>query len=54
MFDDAVRAAQSGDLQNVVQDYVKSAVSKASGLGWLFDAVTGNTEEQARDQRKRR
>ena len=52
VWDDVVRAAQSDDWQGVVQDYVKNAVGKASGLGWLFDAATGQQEDK-KDRRRR-
>lgn len=53
VWEDAARIAQGDDWQGIVQDYVQAAVGKASGLGWLFDAATGNTEE-AKKERKRR
>ena len=48
---DMVGDAPDGDWQRVVQDYVRNAAAKASGLEWLFGKGDVGAEAEARGTR---
>jgi hypothetical protein len=54
LLNSATGSGRDADWQGVAQDYVRDALAKASGMGWLFGGQNGNQDEADAETKRKR
>jgi hypothetical protein len=54
LLNSATGTGRDADWQGVAQDYVRDALAKASGMGWLFGGQNGDQDETDAEKKRKR